>query len=227
MIKQQIVPEKVSKPIQLLAAWLLCLVTIDCAFLSTATKIAFPLWVPSILVIASIANVPVFLLLIFFLQTKFRSELLEDKYYSELLKNKDSGKPYRKYRVIPQKNITNQIIDLLGPAGEIYRKSIQSVIFTSQIQHLANLVGQNRTLSELYLRSTQWETTYKKWKNSPSLNYDLNTLEREDLITVTEQDYSSIVLTTLGNCVAQEAEKRGVLFAQQNENFDYWGKEKN
>lgn len=85
MSEQKIDPSNVTKPIQLLAAWLVGLILIDGAFLSAAKVISTPTWAAGALVLASIANVPIFLSLIFFLQTKFRPELQEDTFYSKHL----------------------------------------------------------------------------------------------------------------------------------------------
>ena len=88
MQQKNIEPHKVTKPIQLLAAWLVGLILVNGTFLSTA--IAFDacsserFW----LTIASVVNVPLFLGAIFLLQTKFRPELQEDLYYSSYLDKK-------------------------------------------------------------------------------------------------------------------------------------------
>lgn len=84
----KIEPHKITKPIQLLAAWLLGLIIIDGIFLAAATNIAKPEWVSGALVIACIINVPLFLISIFLLQTKFRPEMQEDVFYSKYLESK-------------------------------------------------------------------------------------------------------------------------------------------
>ncbi|EHD0099286.1 hypothetical protein JZN58_004281 [Vibrio vulnificus] len=85
MSNQKIEPSKVTKPIQLVAAWLVGLVLVNGAFLGAAVGISEPVWLRGTLVIASVVNVPVFLLAIFMLQTKFRPQLQEDEYYSKYL----------------------------------------------------------------------------------------------------------------------------------------------
>ena len=84
----KIEPHRITKPIQLLAAWLLGLISINCAFLVAAAKITNPEWVSGALVIACIVNVPLFLISIFLLQTKFRPEMQEDSFYSKYLESK-------------------------------------------------------------------------------------------------------------------------------------------
>ena len=85
MSEQNINPNQVTKPIQLLAAWLVGLILINGSFLGAAQLIENPDWAPGLLVIAAVLNVPIFLGLIFFLQTKFRAELQEDTFYSKHL----------------------------------------------------------------------------------------------------------------------------------------------
>jgi hypothetical protein len=88
-------PHKITKPIQLLAAWLTGLVLLDGAFLVAASKITQPDWIAGYLVIASILNVPLFVLAIFLLQTKFRPEMQEDSFYSVYLQSKTGNTEMR------------------------------------------------------------------------------------------------------------------------------------
>ncbi|WP_434627173.1 hypothetical protein [Chromobacterium sp. CV08] len=90
MANPQIHPHKVTKPIQLVAAWLAGLVVVNGMFLATAATIGGNGWIQNALVTAAIANVPIFLLAIFLLQTRFRAELQEDSYYSEYLSKSSS-----------------------------------------------------------------------------------------------------------------------------------------
>jgi uncharacterized membrane-anchored protein YitT (DUF2179 family) len=76
---------RITKPIQLLGAWLAGLAIVNSTFLYTATQIDFPSWIPAMLSIAAVANVPLFLFSVFLLQTKFRPEMLEDVYYSKFI----------------------------------------------------------------------------------------------------------------------------------------------
>lgn len=89
MVKQKSIdPKTITKPIQLLACWLLGLVLVNGSFLSTATIIENPIWAVGTLVVASVVNVPLFLVSLFLLQTKFRPEMQEDSFYHEYLVNK-------------------------------------------------------------------------------------------------------------------------------------------
>ena len=88
MTEPKIRPEKITKPIQLLGAWLAGLFSVDSCFLFAAANMDKGSWESLALVIAAIANVPLFLIAVFILQTKFRPELQEDSYYSTYLSQK-------------------------------------------------------------------------------------------------------------------------------------------
>mgnify|MGYP003612240968 FL=1 len=91
MSEQRIEPHKVTKPIQLLAAWLVGLVVTNASFLTASIQMAAGSWERGALVISTIVNVPIFLLALFVLQTRFRAELQEDTFYAEYLSKKSSA----------------------------------------------------------------------------------------------------------------------------------------
>lgn len=105
MTKNPIVPDKIHKPIQLLGAWLAGLFAVDSCFLFAAVNMAAGSFGSIALVIASIANVPIFLAAVFLLQTRFRPELQEDSYYSTYLSQR-TNEP------ISVRKKDKQIIDL-------------------------------------------------------------------------------------------------------------------
>lgn len=90
MNNQKVDPQKVTKPIQLLAAWLVGLITVNGSFLSSAVAIGSSPWESSVLIVAAVINVPMFLGAIFLLQTRFRPELQEDVFYSQYLDKKSN-----------------------------------------------------------------------------------------------------------------------------------------
>ena len=90
MNNQKVDPQKVTKPIQLLAAWLVGLIAVNGSFLSSAVAIGGSAWESSVLIIAAVVNVPMFLGAIFLLQTRFRPELQEDVFYSQYLDKKSN-----------------------------------------------------------------------------------------------------------------------------------------
>lgn len=91
MTEQHIQPHKVTKPMQLLAAWLVGLIVTNTIFLTSAINFDKDSWERGALVISAIVNVPVFILALFILQTRFRAELQEDTYYSEYLSKKTAA----------------------------------------------------------------------------------------------------------------------------------------
>lgn len=92
MTQHRIDPGAVTTPIQLLAAWFVALILLDSAFLAAASILNSPSWLPIVLVFAAVLNVPVFLICMFLLQTRFRPELQSDKFYSDYLKEKQNIK---------------------------------------------------------------------------------------------------------------------------------------
>jgi hypothetical protein len=88
---QPIKPNNITKPIQLLAAWLAGLLAIDSCFLIAAARLPTGSWEAQALTVAAIANVPLFLLAVFLLQTRFRPELQEDLYYSTYISQKTNA----------------------------------------------------------------------------------------------------------------------------------------
>jgi hypothetical protein len=69
----------------MLAVWMAGLVLLVGSFLAGARVLTKPDWVPPLLVIAAVSLVPLFLVLLFLMQTKFRPQLQEDAYYSKWL----------------------------------------------------------------------------------------------------------------------------------------------
>jgi hypothetical protein len=86
--KPQTQPQQVTRPIQLLAAWLVGLIVIDGIFLEIALRLDPGSWERGWLVLAAILNVPAFLTAMFTLQTRFRAELQDDPHYAQYLSKK-------------------------------------------------------------------------------------------------------------------------------------------
>ncbi len=225
MSNHKITPEKVTRPIQLLAAWLTGLVIIDGSFLTAATQITTPLWAAGFLVIAAIINVPLFLISIFLLQTKFRPEMQEDAYYSKYLERQYTNyeKPIQEPNLEKQiKNISKSIFNELGLELEKQREPIERILHTSQIEQIAERVGKARSLSELYLRESHWPILVENWKDDSAFRLDIDKHIEEGIVTMSGQDYKSCKLTGVGKKVAQYAEIKSLLFSQQERNKDFW-----
>lgn len=103
MSGKEIKPEKITRPFQLLAAWLVVLVTLDGSFLTAARLITQPDWAPAALVITAIVNIPIFIGILFLLLTKYRKELQDDKYYSKHL---EDSQDFRDFTNLLAKHLT-------------------------------------------------------------------------------------------------------------------------
>ena len=110
MTDHHIEPSKITKPIQLLSAWLLGLILIDASFLSAAKIISNPTWAAGALVVAAILNVPLFLAALFLLQTKFRPEMQEDEFYAKYLQTRYSIETGTTELVIAQQTDSSKVI---------------------------------------------------------------------------------------------------------------------
>lgn len=93
--KPQLEPHKITRPIQLLAAWLAGLVAVNGSFLFAAANISQPSLIPYMLTIAAIANVPMFLFAVYRLQTKYRPEIQEDHYYYKYIESLTGNTPVK------------------------------------------------------------------------------------------------------------------------------------
>jgi hypothetical protein len=131
MESHKIKPEKITKPIQLLGAWLVGLLAIDASFLFAASNLGAASWQSGALTIAAIVNVPIFIGALFMLQTKFRPELQEDSYYSTYLNNRTN-----ELVKIPKKEI---LLEELERKIELLEKRQLPHLFPAEISSLAKL----------------------------------------------------------------------------------------
>lgn len=154
MSENQIKPEKITKPIQLLGAWLVGLFSINSCYLVGAANFDVGSWQSGALVIAAILNVPIFLGAVFLLQTKFRPELQEDSYYSNYL-NKKTNEPVKVPKSEVQLNeLTFSIEKLEEKLSKLYidKQTVQDTSESSFLiginKHLADRAKIKKTLSE-------------------------------------------------------------------------------
>ncbi len=125
MAEHNVEAHRVTKPIQLLAAWLVGLFIIDGLFLTTAKLVDQPNWLAPLLVIAAVVNVPLFLICIFVLQTRFRPEMQEDAFYStyiqaQLTTQKEVGAAHSQLELAETK-------DELASLEENYQDTLQTL----------------------------------------------------------------------------------------------------
>lgn len=234
MSEHRIDAHKITKPIQLLAAWLVGLAIIDISFLTAASQINEPSWIPELLAIAAVCNVPIFVFSIFLLQTKFRPEMQEDSYYSDYLNRKNdevSKEPLDEDKItldIDRKveELSQKISELAKSEPENLKERVKDLISDEKIAELSMLYGDSRSLSELYLRKEAWFEIVKKWLNSDVFQEDIKKLTEAGLINTGGNTPFSAKLTSLGQQVAQNAEKYNKLFAQTKPEF-FWGQDIN
>lgn len=130
MTPHEIVPDKIKSPIQLLAVWFAALVVLDGAFLTAAGVVSSPSWLPAVLVIAAILNVPVFLGCMFLLQTRFRPEMQSDEHYADYLKQKEKTQI-----------LASQVREQMDEAGVDLADLVQGHGMTaSAVEHIRPLV---------------------------------------------------------------------------------------
>jgi hypothetical protein len=222
MSEQKINADKITKPIQLLAAWLIGLIVVNGSFLATATQISIPVWAPNLLIIASVINVPLFLISIFLLQTKFRPEMQADEFYSKYLENKYSGEKEgitaKSKESLEDKSseIAQKIIDSLGPELITKKTELEKVIKDVGYERIKARIKESRSLSELYIRPNKFNVLVDKFIDHKSFIRDIEMLELEGLVTFRGNDFKSSVLTSLGKKIAKEFKSERVLWNQRN-----------
>jgi hypothetical protein len=87
-------PKDVTTPIQLIAAWLLALLSFAALFLKAAHDIEDPGWAPNLLVLSAVGVIAVGSGLVFLLLTLFRPQTLSDEAYVLLRANEQRFKDF-------------------------------------------------------------------------------------------------------------------------------------
>lgn len=161
MSVSKVKPEKITRPIQLLAVWLLGLVALVSAFLTAAVKITSLPWLQVVLIITAGIVAIVIIVLIFLMQTKYRPEMLGDKRYMQLrqserkvvvskeYKNRLEEQEVRIRNMVPEDDI--MAADSFGPARfEIVNrnlsKSTADILVSSDDNHLSARGGVAKSL---------------------------------------------------------------------------------
>ena len=231
MAEHHIAPEKVTKPIQLLAAWLVGLIVVNGSFLLAAQHIANPSWAAGFLVVAAIANVPIFIVALFLLQTKFRPQMQEDSYYAQYLHSEREysarridGKATEAMVAKAIEETAERIARSLGAAGTGKEKPIENILRESQLDVLVERVGNFRTLAELYLSKETWSAVVQRFEDTRAFKMEMDSLISEGLVSKPRPSFDSCELTELGLSVARAAEVIGRLFSQTSK--DFWEAER-
>lgn len=224
MSEQRINPEKVTKPIQLLAAWLVGLIVVNASFLLAAQQISRPDWASSLLVIAAVLNVPVFIVALFLLQTKFRPQMQEDSYYAQYLQHERylSGKAIDQTPTMAEREVAQtaeKIIESLGLQASGKEGPITEVLRQAQQEVLLHKHGTTRTLSELFLEYETWNLVVDKYEKEGAFVRDIEALLADGLVERTSEDYRTATLTDLGLEIAEKAQTNGMLFSQRKKHI--------
>lgn len=159
MATSKIETKNVTKPIQLLAAWLIGLILVNSSFLAGAASITSPDWAAGTLVIAAICNVPLFLISIFVLQTKFRPEMQEDSYYSKYLESRTGES--ESVQILPSTDNSKAMISEINHVKESMKlvvDKIESIENTTKLDSVAK--------SELEKLSVSIESEIEKLSKS-------------------------------------------------------------
>lgn len=214
MMANAIVPDRVTKPIQLLAAWLVGLILVNGSFLVAAEKIRTPAWVAAVLVIAAVVNVPVFLGALFLLQTKFRAQMQDDPHYSKFLEFEKQAPPVNQEAVMQAQieSVVEKISSSLNFKREDEQR-VSEILRQAQVDVLVAKHGGKRTISELYLARSTWNHLLKKSVDNASFIRTTDALIEDGLIEVAD-GYKDGRLTDLGMKVAIAAEEKSLLFSQ-------------
>ncbi|OWP83000.1 hypothetical protein BWK59_12825 [Flavobacterium davisii] len=226
-MSDQIKPEKITKPIQLLAAWLLGLILINASFLTAASQIIKPDWASGLLVIACVVNVPLFLISIFLLQTKFRPEMQEDTYYSKYLERKYNGKnesqasktqqiDIEKERKATAEIISKELGDIQPPEK---KAKIEDILKNRDKEKLKKKIGDSRALSQLFLHEDKWELFVETWKKDKSFNRDIEELYFFDAIKGDINNPEKISLTKIGKEIAENLSEEKLLWNQKHKSI--------
>ncbi|MBA7678115.1 hypothetical protein ES703_86386 [subsurface metagenome] len=111
----------------------------------------------------------------------------------------------------------------LGPELNERKEPIEQIIRDSQVESVAQRVGNNRSLSELFIRPYLWPSVVARWKNDQRFRIAVSNLIEYGVATMKSGDYTTCKLTDFGRKVAEVAESKGMLFAQrkgQKEKFE-------
>lgn len=225
MTHPQLRPERITKPIQLLAAWLAGLVLVDSAFLTAASFLEAPTWAAGILVIASVCNVPVFIGALFLLQTRFRPEMQEDPFYSHYLERRYSSSEATPAFDITEfsAQLTKEIAATLEArnSGPRPKTPLEDVVRKAAVEELARRNRPSRTVAELYLRPDLWGKMTQLYAGSGEIERDIEQLKADGLVAMrSTTDLTSASLTPLGREVAALLGQRRELWSDDHQ--EHW-----
>lgn len=220
MAEPSITPYRITKPIQLLAAWLAGLAIVNAAFLTAAGAVRTPSWIPGLLAIAAVVNVPLFLLSLFLLQTKFRPEMQEDTFYSKYLERKYSTPPTPAQPVDLEKElktVADRIVSQIAETTTNKEEQVVQILKESGISQFAARFRDSRTLSELHLYPNLWPELVDSWRESKDFQQEVEDLVEAGLLEVPNRKLLEATLTPVGTEVAKWLQDKNYLWNQKHE----------
>jgi len=213
-MSENINPQKITKPLQLLAAWLVGLIAVNGSFLSAATLIKSPPWGASMLLIAAVCNVPLFIGCLFLLMTVFRPQIQDDQFYSKYLETK-SPKNHPREKIDFSEKLEKQIGEII-PNMSDERKRIIEAIDKMEVERLAEKHSDNRTISEIHLFKDRWWQILKSYGNDPILKTEIDELVADGILSIKKGKEMHPELTDLGSRVALALESKNKLWNQED-----------
>lgn len=161
MANTPIVPEKITRPFQLMAAWFAMLVLLVSILLTAAAKITHPDWAAGYLIVFSSVVVLLVIGCVLLMLTKFRPNLQEGREYAAWLKDQNT---YSSGYVVKQKAVQRTTQgqakrSASGRGAETTKKAfLTSVLDVVDSQELVESLKNNGFNAEVYrepLRSGQ------------------------------------------------------------------------
>jgi len=178
-----------------------------------------PSWIPALLAIAAVANVPLFIAGLFLLQTKFRPEMQEDSFYSKYLERKYSSSSLvkaEKTSVVDIesefKELADRIVARVTESTEDKKEEVVQILRESDITQLKLRFNDNRSLSEIYLYPGNWPELVNQWEDDDLFKKDISDLLESGLITLKEGLIRRPQLTNKGKEIAKSLESENKLW---------------
>lgn len=122
MSSSKIVPEKITHPMQLMAAWFVMLVLLVTILLAAAGNISEPKWAAGYLVVSATVLIILVLSCVFLMLTKFRPNLQDSEQYAVWLKDQNM---FVQIRSSKNESVKEKLPDLELPAGRSPQEQIQ------------------------------------------------------------------------------------------------------
>jgi len=141
-----------------------------------------------------------------------------DEYYSKYLNMKQSRIQVNEtdISIRNQANeIAEKIISELNPALAGQRDQIERIVEETSDEIIKLRVRRSRAISVLFLDSDKWESLVKQYKNNRDFLDDVELLKTEKLISITDDDLNSVILTDLGTKIAASLSEGNRLWGQK------------